>query len=105
MDISEKQHRGNKEGAKLTTYPLPHATVRRIILSCMGHDKQLSQEAVQVACEFWESQICEWADKCLSVELEKVNGNPNKPKGRSYVYRRITGLMVSRALQRWREGG
>ena len=103
--MAEKQKRGNKERKKLITHPLPHATVRRLILSIRGNDKQIAGEAVEVASEFWEHQIQEWTEDYLSEELEQINSNPNKPKGQCYIYRRVTGLMVTRAIQKWKEGG
>lgn len=92
---------GNRKGKKLSIRLLPLSTVRKLILSSIDEDIQLSQEALQTATNYWEGEIKNWSQDLLR-ELEEASDNPNKTKGKGYRYRRITGLMTMRAIERYR---
>jgi hypothetical protein len=102
--MHEEARRGVSEGQKLKTHGLPHNTVKRLLQSVVGDDIQLSAEGLETAAEIWQAEIEQWAQDYLLKELKEVNDNPNKPKGKSYKYRRITGLMILRSFRKWREG-
>lgn len=88
------------EPRRLNVKPLATATIRKLLLDQLPPGTQLSNEAIEVARAHWQKTIQTWAKDCLLAELEATNQNPNKPKGRNYVYRRITGLMMLRAVER-----